>query len=242
MSMTATPKVSIFIRSYRGDREWLTYCLQALAKRATGFHEVVIALPVGDEPHFINYDFRGHAVHWVHDIAADGYMGQQVCKLEADLYCTGDVILYVDSDCILKRSFNADEMFVNGRIRQLLRFWKDAGTGHIWEPFVSAALGFSARFECMATHPMAYWRDSIKHCREYLNGLHGSMREYVRTRERREFSEFNVLGNFCHMFEPYRYDWTIADPHTDNYPRPFKQFWSWEGLAKNLNEVQQILQ
>jgi len=232
-----TPTVSLYVRSYRGDREWLSYCLPALCRRAIGFLETVVVLPRGDEPHFQNYDFCGARVEWVHDIACDGYLAQQAAKLEADKVCKGDVILFFDSDCIAHTDFAPADYLIGGKVRQLIRFWNEVGDAKMWQPVVEAALGESPKFECMATHPLVYWRDSIEHCREFLDGRHGSMREYIQALNYREFSEFNVLGAFCHLYEPHRYDWSLANPGTDGYLRPFKQFWSWAGVDKAREEI-----
>lgn len=232
---------SMFIRSYRGDREWLTYCLRALEKRASGFLETVVVLPVGDELHFGGYDFRGARVEWVNDIACDGYLAQQACKLEADLVCRGDVVMFFDSDCIAHTPFRPEQFTVGGKVRQLVRYWDSVGDAKMWEPVVEDALGEKPKFEFMATHPLVYWRDSIRQCREFLDGRHGSMRDYVKGRPAKHFSEFNVLGAFCHLYEPHRYDWRLADPAADGYPRPFKQFWSWDGIHKHVPEVEGML-
>ena len=38
----------IFIKSYRGDFEWLPGCLHSIQKYATGFRDVVIVVPDTD--------------------------------------------------------------------------------------------------------------------------------------------------------------------------------------------------
>ena len=236
---------SIFIRTYRGDREWLNYCLRSLEKFASGFHEVVISIPTGDEPHFDLFDFRGANVVWYNDAKCDPYVAQQENKLCADQYCTGQLICFVDSDCFATEPVTPAS-FCNerGKPIQLLRHWADTGDAKCWLPITAAALGETPTFEHMAAMPLIYDRRTFPLLRDHIAATHKeSLREYISKVKDREFSEFNLLGAFALRYTPSFYDWRLADPSTDGYPRSIRQQWSWQkgGVDRHRAEYEEIL-
>jgi hypothetical protein len=233
---------SIFVRSYRGDREWLRYCLRALRDRATGFLETVVCLPVGDEPHFEHFDYMGARVEWHHDIGADGYLGQQACKAHADEMCRGDHIMFVDSDTILTRVTEPKEFTFGGKPITLIRHWSEVGEAIMWRDVVHKALGFEPAFEGMACMPLVHDRRMFPLLRQYFQSVHGkSLRDYVKECAGRAFSEFNVFAAFAQRYTPHLYEWRMCDPGNDGYPRIFTQFWSWSGVDEHRNEIERIL-
>lgn len=237
---------SIFIKSYRGDREWLGYCLRSLKKFATGFHETVICLPVGDEPHFDLFDFHGARVKWVQEPPNEsGYVVQQEIKLMADQYCSGGLICFIDSDCFITAPLSPG-MFCNdlGKPIQLLRHWDSVGDAKCWLPITAAALGETPIFEHMACQGLVYDRRTFSMLRTHLEATHKmTLREYVSKVKGREFSEFNLLGAFALRYLPHIYDWRIADPSTDGYPRHIRQQWSYQpgGVERHIAEYNEIL-
>lgn len=236
MNMTT----SIFIRSYRGDRFWLDYCLRSLAKFARGFSEILVVLPKGDEPHFEGTDFRGARIVWWNDLPGDGYMGQQHCKMHADTLTDAEHIVFIDSDCfatcpVCPEDFTTRTVLYPHKPFQLIRHWQDVGEAQMWQAIAAKALGYDPLFEHMAAMPLVYDRRTIAECRNYLEATHGkTLGEYIQAQPNREFSEFNILGAFAHRFQPHLYDWRMADPAHDRFPRTIEQRWSWGGLTDEI--------
>lgn len=240
-----TPSISIFIRTYRGDREWLTYCLRSIHKFLTGHLEVVICIPKPDAPHFDLYNFHKAKVVWYDDIPGDGYVAQQECKLMADTMCSGDHIMFIDSDCFVQTFLNVGS-FMDARHRpvQLIRHWAEVGEAIMWQPIVTRALTVVPTFEHMAAMPLIYDRRTFPLLRAHIQNTHGaSLREYISQVTNREFSEFNLLGAFSLRYTPSLYDWRMADPATDGYPRHIRQQWSWQpgGVDRHRAEYEEIL-
>lgn len=219
--------VSAFIRSYRGDFHWLEYCLRALSIRGRQFREIVIAVPVDEaqeaESRFCHFPIRLVAV--IEHVPHNPYVSQQVTKSFADKLCESDFVMHFDSDCIALGEINLPDFFVNGRPKLLFRNWQDAGTGIAWQQPTREVLKAEPSFEMMCSHPFIYHRSSHELFRRHLSSIHHcDFIKYVA--ERHSFSEFNAIGNFCHLYTPDAYHFVRAGGLHDDFPRPFKQFWS----------------
>lgn len=230
---------SIFIRSYRADRFWLEYCLRSLQKFASGFVETIVALPIGDEPHFDNYDFRGAKVVWVQDPECASYIAQQVSKVEADIHCKGGNILFLDSDCFVRSEFRPEMFMRNGRPVQLLRHWDllEDSNAKEWKSITETLIGFTPIFESMACLPLIYDRRTLMLMQEYIWSTHKMpLRELVKSVK--AMSEFNALGALAHRFHPFLYHFEIANPETDGYPRIVTQQWSYKEGGVDCHRVE----
>lgn len=218
--------VSAFIRSFKGDKHWLEYCLRALQLRGGDFSEVVIAIPEGDKPEFRSFDFRGYMVEWVKELMPTvPYISQQLTKCSADEHCHGDFIMHFDSDCIATEEIHLHNFFKGGQPKLLFRQWCDAGTAQSWRTVTKSVLLRDPCFETMASHPFIYHRSTHELFRRCVSDLHG--RDFVSYVSRlSSFSEFNAIGNFCHAHTPDAYRFVRCGSAADDYPRPFKQFWS----------------
>lgn len=233
---------SIFIRSYRNDREWLRYCLRALAKYAKGFCETVVVLPKGDEPHFENFDSHGAKIVWFDDLPGPGYLVAQYSKLMADTFCLGDRILFVDSDAILSKPCIPEDFLDGDKPIHLLGHWSEVGDAICWKDVTKRAVGFEPPFEYMRCLPIIHDRRLFPIIREYMQATHGrSLGEYIQAQPRHEFSEFNVAGVLAHHFLPHLYTWRVANWEYDGYPRYFKQFWSYDGVDKHREELERLV-
>lgn len=248
---------SIFIRSWRGDREWLRYCLLSLKKFAVGFAEIIVVLPKEDELHFDKFDFHGAIVKWVNDPPnTSGYLSQQISKLYADTMTQSEWIMYVDSDCFAKKEFRPSDFFTlpinnssNEKFQpmkgiQLLRHWSEVADAKCWKEPTALPLGFEPVYETMAVMPLIYNRQSLILLRKHIREVHKkSAAEYIAQLPSPTFSEFNVLGTFSLRYLPYLYDWRMANPSTDGYCRPITQYWSKApgGVEEHREEFERIL-
>lgn len=225
-------KISIFIKSYPGDYDWLHYCLRSIHKYVTGHSEVVVVLPTGQglplTKERIVYEDDWNLPRR-HGAPSPGYYHQMYVKLCADLHCPdADYIFIVDSDCVFKRPFDLAEMFGDGKPKLLRRPWLEAAEGIMWRRPAELALGFIAEYDTMACHPFIYRREDITRVRKHIETVHRQhLADYVKGCQR--FIEFVTIGNYILHFLPDKYQ-IIDYGSGDAYPRPLLQHWSWGGL------------
>jgi hypothetical protein len=93
-----TLTVDIFIKSYPPDYDWLRYCLRSIDRFCSGFRKVVVV-----SPETFNADPALKIpvqVVVAPQQCQDGYLDQQLFKLNAHQFSDADMILHVDSDTI----------------------------------------------------------------------------------------------------------------------------------------------
>lgn len=232
-------RVSIFIKSYPPDFEWMSYCLRSLQKYASGFHEIVVAIP-----EHANLDLTLEKVVKVHDPDdGKGYLRQQVHKLNADQHCEGDFILHIDSDEVLRRPVTPDTFFRNG-----LPWWFMTPMATVcpaarkaWFHVMAKCLQRAPEFEYMRKTTILVPRWAYAEFRAFIQAEHGvSMETYVMNQPGREFSEYNCLGMFLHHFHPEKFYW--HDESKEGMPEPWERhFWSWGGITPEIRkELEEI--
>ncbi len=226
--------ISIFIRSYAKDKEWLRLCLTALSKRLQGQstqpEEIVVAIPKGDRETFSGFPFGKIEVMWVQARHPNPYIDQQITKTLAETYCRGDFILHVDSDSIAREPLDLDDYFIHGRPKLLFRSWDAAGTGICWKDVTTQVLRVEPCFETMPSIGIMYHRSTHGVSFDSWVGSVGNL------------SEFNAIGNYAHRFTPEAYHFIRAiGPGADGYPRPFRQFYSHNGVDAHRQEIDEIM-
>lgn len=227
---------ALFIRSYWKDLEWLQLCLRSIERHCDGFAEVVIVVPESSRA-WLARTLLPQGVRLVYGPSyADDYLGQQVTKLQADLYVEADHIVHADADCIFTRATRPHDLAPGGRPRVVTRPIIELGRHYPWRKPTEEFLGFAVELDFMQQPPFVYprWLYSLlrKHCVE----RHGmTIERYVTSRPPRGFSEFNVLGAYAHRHHPECFDFLPAGsvaalpPHCDWY-------WSWGGITPEIRE------
>lgn len=232
--------VSIFIRTYRADRDWLRYAMRSMRKFAIGFKEIVVAMPEEDRIHFSDEDLEGARVVLLPASPMRGYIDQQWSKVTADLHVDADYILFTDSDTIATEPFMPHTFFSGLQPIQLFRQWEDCGAATIFREPVEQAVGH-ARFEHMACLPLVYHRSTLALLRDTIQAKHGRPAfDYFVTHQDESLSEFNMLGAVAFHNQRAQYSWRIANPVSDGYPRVFRQHWSWDGVEKHRDCLERI--
>jgi hypothetical protein len=216
-----------------------------MEKFCIGFSEVVVAIPRIDFAHFEGFDFRGAKIHWLDEPDdGKGYLRQQVCKLEAHNHCAGDLIFVIDSDCFIQSEMTPAMFIRDDKPISLIRHWSEVGAAIAWKPITEKFLTWEPAFEGMAALPFIIDRRVLPIIREYCQATHGeSLESYILSQPNSEFSEFNALSSFSQRFCPHFYDWRIADPTTDGFPRVLTQKWSWDkaGVEPHKETYERIL-
>jgi len=221
-------KYAIFIRTYAGDYNWLIYCLRSLKKNAPGV-PIYIATSSTPDTHL----FEAYGAHWAgsgHD-HADDYVGQQITKMKADQFVTCDLeyVIHIDSDTVLLDSF--DKIFKDGKPYMLRTPYDQLPPEVPWKASTEKHLGWGVSHEYMRRFPLVYPFGLYKELRQHLAVKNGGFENWVRTIERRDVSEFNLLGAFA--FENNHDDFVWIDTDRDELPPLIvKQNWSWGGIEE----------
>lgn len=224
----------IFLRTYHKDLEWLNYALASIHKHVTGYRNIIITIPRG-QGHLLSH-LTAEKVIEVHDLP-DGYLGQQLTKMEAWQHTDADCVLFWDSDVIASEPIDIrTEYFHEGK--PILYKTRYSSIDSPWKAITEKAVGFPVEWEYMRRMPLVYWRDTLGDACVWIENLQGvSLWPYLEAQPLRHFSEFNAIGAFAEFVEADRYH--IVDTESiDMPPNKVQQHWSWGGIT---NEVQQSI-
>lgn len=226
-------KYSIFIRSYYGDLKWLKYCLKSIAKnwKEQSHGEVVVCFPNSDMERY-GAEIKKEVLealpsailqHWS-DSTAVGYIDQQVNKIYADIFCCGDYIIFVDSDCFLTKEADISEFFVGNNPYLLHTSYESVGDAVCWKESTEELVGHPVNREYMRRIPMVIKRDHLARLRAYLRDIHG--RDCLNLlSSRNRMSEFNLIGAYVH--DNHRGDYEFLPTESSNLPdTAWIQCWS----------------
>jgi hypothetical protein len=244
--------VDVFIRSYRGDFDWLIWCLRSLAKYLNDAHSVTIAVPTEDMVDATNISnlrtlhskVRVRVVPWT-PVHSSGYIDQQVCKLHADLFCNADFITFVDSDTVLTRPFSVMELFGGGNKPKL----PYTGYQHIydwadklkqdrvpWQRSTEEFIRGVVAYEFMRRQFLTYPKEVLGFLRVFCRDMHGyELSQYFS--KVNEISEFNILGAYSNAFHIDKFEWqNTEDPKIAQELSTFgaKQYWSWGKITPEI--------
>jgi len=170
----------------------------------------------------------------VHDLE-DGYLGQQLTKMQAWKLTDADAVVFWDSDVVATRPIDVrTEYFRDRKIIIYKTRYSSLGDACPWQPITAKAVRFVPEWEYMRRMPLAYWSETLERCESYLNHSHGTTLDlYLRSQPHRAFSEFNVLGAYAEAYDGSGYA-MIDTESVEMPPCAVDQMWSWGGLT---NEV-----
>jgi hypothetical protein len=233
-----TPTVDIVIKSYPADYPWLAYALRSLQKFATGFNDIIVLLPKSSPLNLT-------AEKVVYLDAPEGYLQQQVAKLNADRHTQADYIVHWDSDMIATAPFTPDIFFHNGRPVWTMTPWGDM-PGQVekkaWYHVMAKCLQECPPYEFMRKCAIIAPRWLYAEFRAFIEATHGmTIEAYVMNQPGHEFSEYNCIGFFAWLKHRDKFHWhdTTKDGVT---AWPWKQFWSWSGLTPEIKaEIETLL-
>lgn len=221
-------KVSIYIRTYKRDIEWLDFCLQSIHRNLKGWDEIVVGVPAGQEDHlrFLESERKVSCPRFRED-----YVGQQVAKLQAHRHVRGDYVLFVDSDVVFLPGADVGDFLDGDRpIIGKCRYASLAAKGAAdvkWQAAVANLFGESPEWEYMRSHgSRLYHTDTLR----AFAARFPELEAYARGVPKRLFSEFNLLGYFAEQQEPGRYRFVDVDATALTAPRS-RQFWTVDGLT-----------
>lgn len=225
-------KTSLFVVSFRGDFDWLPFLFRSIEKYCHGFHEVVLAVPTGDAALLGLMPTNVKVVEFPEDGFMSGFMCHQWIKLNADKYCSGDVIVHVDSDSVFiapttpQTFLTSDNKCIN-----LCERFENAGDAQVWQASTEMTVGRKVEFETMRRLGLCYPRECYKGLRDHFEKVNRRpLREYLeaipaRGTAKETFSEFNAIGAFGMYFMADRFK--FIDVGKEKKPEnTIHQFWS----------------
>lgn len=226
-------KTTILIVSHQKDYQWLSYCLRSIAKYASGFDEIRLAIPYTDSGP-LTYDvlrqYSGSIPLHVslHDQwPENGMLFHEWLIIDADELCPeADFIAHIDSDCFFTEPVTPGDYFVDGKPVLLygeyewlakrfstpaLLFWRDV---------TQKALGGGVVYEFMRRHPAVHYRKTYRTTRDAIERHTGKdAASYIRSCQGvwpHGFAEFPTLGEVAwrHFHDDYHWiDHANGRPH-----------------------------
>lgn len=231
---------SLFIRTYARDLPWLHELFRSIDKFVTGF-EIVVQCDTQDRK-ATDAVVRGRAqVKSRAPYHERGYIGQQLAKICADEYCSGDFITFVDSDCMFIAPTTPDHFFVDGKPQILHTSFKALGNAVPWQAPTERIIGHPVEYEFMRAMRLTYPRDIFGKFRRHVEVQHKVRSAIEWLARQHDMSEFCALGAFCWMFEHDRFSWL----NTETEPLPqhnIIQAWSHAGITPEYRaKIESIL-
>lgn len=225
-------QVDIFIRSYSKDFEWLSYALKSIHKYVNGYRNIIVCVPLNDLSALAH--LTTERVVGVRDLS-NGYIGQQLTKMQAWKYTDADAVLFWDSDTVATEQLNILEEFTsNGKPIIYHTDYAEVGDAQCWQECTQQAIGHPVYREYMRRMPLMYLTKTVLDADIYLS-LRAKMstEQYLGGLQR--FSEFNYLGAYAHINEAERYDFRATE-HVAPPPSKMRQFWSWGGINEQVQQ------
>jgi hypothetical protein len=236
--------VSLFYKSCSKDFDWLKYSRDSVRRFCSGFSEIVLCLPEGE-----TFDWPEAKIVNVRETFTP-YLFQQAVKLYADTWCSGEHILFNDSDTIFTRHVTPQDFFIEEKPYWIIRPYEKARSDQqVWRGSTSNFIGSDVTFEGMARHPFLVPVSVLQRVRGFCQFKHGvSLDEYIKSRQTSNpldlvFSEWNCLAAFAKYYCPEFFHW-IDSSVTEPPPSCVHQGFTWGGEARkqeDLSKFREIL-
>lgn len=254
-----TPKVSIFVVSFRRDLPFMGYLCRSYEKFCTGFREFVVVVPEYDYELFapLFRDFKFIKPYWYADDLERPFLMHQVEKLQADAYCTGEYIMHVDSDCVFTQPCTPSFYFADGK-PVLYRERFDTLTNKLrlhWKEAVLNATGIDCQYDYMVRHPAVHHRGLYQEVRLAIarknRKQYKNWDKYIlscRNEFPQGFAEHPTQGAVAAEVMPDRYHFVDFDVRTPDGGYPYdksrdalKANWSHGGIDRYRAELDEII-
>jgi hypothetical protein len=198
--------------------EFLRYCLKSIAQNASGFQEVVVAVPSSERG---LYDWVKRTARMVYfdEVPGKGMLSHMAMKCRADELCpTAQFIWHLDADCVVWSRVTPSDLFRNGKPVLLRERYADLRNANrrVWQKNVENALGFKPEYETMVTPIQLHLREVYPALRaavekhtgipfwDYVNSGHNHFPQL--------YCEYDSIGaiavrDFRSRYEMMDYDW-----------------------------------
>ncbi len=222
----------ILIKSYPKDYEWLSYCLRGLEKFASGFRELIIIYPFGEEPPFGELGYINMRQVPVKETGHNPYLFQQAVKFSSHEWTDAPYILHIDSDTVPCAPFTPETFFRGGKPLWLMTPWAAISTP--WREPTEKFIGAQVEYEFMRRFPILLPRSLHVAAAKFVELHHGKgATEYIVGQD--NFSEFNALGALAYGRVPEEFEWQDTTDTTKEMPQLLAwQHWSHGGVTDEL--------
>lgn len=238
---------SVFIKTQLEDLGFMEWCLKFLAKNWKTESQFVICAPHDCTEQLKKLsEVLGKPIELAPmDQWQDrGYLHQQYMKHHADLYCSGDVITFMDSDAMLVLPTNVEtDLCIEGR--PIIWYTEYERLDAPWKFLVSQIMSLTPKYEFMRCFPLTYRRETIKACRDHIEAMHEKPLEQMMPASP-TWTEFNVMGFYSFVFSRPLYTWKHTDDmftpeglgrHWHDRVRQFHRTYDWNDVTRQRMET-----
>lgn len=219
------PKITIFIRSYRGDAHWISYLLKSITNHVKFEYSLVISIDSIDQPFFQHHSNVIMSDH----VMNNGYDEQMFRKITSCENRDG-FILFMDSDSV----FNDDVTYANFYRENKPIYRYDSWYGDsekAWKAKCSASFGDTCPFDFQRNMGIVMHCDDLNEIQNYFKEKHGiSVKDWINEKPL-SFTEFNLMGSFAWKYKHDKYFWLEAVHHPAHF---ITQSWSWGDFDPNI--------
>lgn len=252
---TVEPKTRLFISTYEADFPWLHFLLASVEKYARGFSGITIVCD--NDKSQIPQDTLNIIKSMPLDVVyidppvtkppamvtRIGYMWQQVIKLGWWKYCSEDVCVQVDSDCIFKQSFTPDTFKdSHGKWIWHYRPWETMDNTR-WKPSTEKLLGISnLKNQGMLGRYFILNRDCTKKLVEYISNKPAELWgwNFCIDNNIEQFSEYCLYGAFIeNKYHQHNYSlkiWPSCKEFQDYAALLSVKYWSYNGITPEIRK------
>ena len=214
--------MTIFIKTWFNDLEWLTYCLCSIRKYAPQY-KVVIVADDNCKKVIDSWNLTKEKVYYVRP-TMDGYIYQQWIKLKAFEFVDTEWVMFLDSDCILTETLEFD-----GVSTILYTPYDKVGDAICWKAITESVLGHEVEYEFMRRNELIYASKDIEKLWKAYD-----FKDIFSKVKGRNFSEFNVMG--AYMFYHNDINYNFVNTEVEIPKGAVLQKWSWGGLTKEIKK------
>ncbi len=254
------PPTSIFIKTCKRDLEWLDYCIRSLPF-FTSEREVILIADSDCYPQVNKYTHLVDKLICL-PVPCDGYLWQQVLKLQAHRFCQHELILFLDSDSIINRYCDISSLLVNGK---LCIGYRELGAYHIsqmhnkfllqYNRIVKKELNIDTNYEHNMLVPGNICRSTIVELENRYPSIipvatnnaftptdllvsPSTLLDWLKSDK--AINEFNMMYSFAYANERDKYHWWNYDEccARDNV---ITFNWSWDNLDSKREKLESIL-
>lgn len=257
--------IQLFTKSYSKDFEWLQLAMRTVMKMCTepvDWHLVIEDgegfeyMPTVHDARCSAFKVTVHKVsqHWPEAMQiTNGYLRQQWVKMNAHRIMGEDLFWHWDSDLLAVKPFGSYS-FMGSSNRPVYWFSQlnsiiDPANPTVYQDranVMKELIGLKEiSFEWMRCLPIPCFGQILRHgeATSVWAGSHNKLKN-----NDNRFSEFNVIGQFSHLYFPDAYEWR----NTQNYPSTWggqpndrhalvSQGWSWGGVPEDLRKFVETL-
>lgn len=230
--------ITIFIKSYERDFNFLYYALKSINKNVKGNYDVLLMIDNNSRlPEKFNELITDkYKVVYVNK-EGNGYLFQQYCKMTAYRHTNSEYILFSDSDVIFDHEINVDEFIADGKPEILYTEWDKVGDAVCWKVPTESFVGQKLDYEFMRRNCLIYHRSTL----ENIGNKYGNLK-YIVMRSK-AFSEFNAIGAWVWINERDKYTFINTD-EWQYVPPKGEQLWTHAtktGSSEHVREYQRAL-